>query len=225
LLFRPDGKLLLLRVETLDQKHWTDDETKPKDHPRVCRLRELLDSGKYRRIAEIDKFRHHVFSIRPCGVNFFVVEGRMAPADGRKRMITVFDAATGDEKWSMNCADDTALDPSGTILKLPIVETPRRGILVEVATGKVIGDPIRGVLPWPMAGYGVMPREQTQRGFDLYRQGDETPLLHFGIDTPLSIWRFNRSGTQLIWAESDGVISVCDLAEVNRRLTEVGLGW
>ena len=37
--------------------------------------------------------------------------------------------------------------------------------------------------------------------------------------------QFSRDGSLFVWGNLDGTVNVCDIAEVRRRLTEIGLGW
>jgi len=39
------------------------------------------------------------------------------------------------------------------------------------------------------------------------------------------LMQFSPDGRQLIWGNSEGSVSSCDLDEVQRRLAEVDLGW
>jgi len=61
----------------------------------------------------------------------------------------------------------------------------------------------------------------------LFRGGQVTPLVVFAGDSPSPDipFNFNRAGTHLAWTQNDGVVVVCEIAEAQRRLKEIGLEW
>jgi hypothetical protein len=60
----------------------------------------------------------------------------------------------------------------------------------------------------------------------LFRRGRTEPLIALGIDSSdFRFPQFNLAGTHLAWGNADGTVTVCNLPEINRRLSEVGLGW
>jgi hypothetical protein len=64
------------------------------------------------------------------------------------------------------------------------------------------------------------------RGFTLYRRSEETPLVTLGIDTVDSGGAaFSPDGTRLAWGTQDGIVIVCYLPEIQRRLSDIGFGW
>ncbi len=66
-------------------------------------------------------------------------------------------------------------------------------------------------------------------GLALFQQDSEKPLIKFVLDrgsgASIGKPRFSPDGLHLIWGEPDGGVTVVDLVEVNRRLSELGLGW
>jgi hypothetical protein len=60
----------------------------------------------------------------------------------------------------------------------------------------------------------------------LYRHDHGHLLASFELNSPI-LWDLasDREGRLLIWGNSDGTVTVCDLAEIHRRLAAVGLAW
>jgi hypothetical protein len=65
-------------------------------------------------------------------------------------------------------------------------------------------------------------------GIELYRGDDIFPLIRLGIDTrrpQTSFLTFTLEGGSVAWGNADGTVTVADIAEVQRRLAAVELGW
>jgi hypothetical protein len=61
--------------------------------------------------------------------------------------------------------------------------------------------------------------------FTLFEQDRQKPLVKFVLDAGVGSPRFSPNGRYLMWVNPGGGVTVVDLVEVNRRLTELGLGW
>jgi len=59
----------------------------------------------------------------------------------------------------------------------------------------------------------------------LKEQGNPAPLLRIVLDIGGSAVNFSPDGTQVVWGSKNGMVTVCDLIEVQTRLARVGLGW
>lgn len=63
----------------------------------------------------------------------------------------------------------------------------------------------------------------------LFDQELPDPLIRFLPDLGGAPWtgrpRFSPDGLHLVWGNPSGAVTVVDLVEVNRRLSEIGLGW
>jgi hypothetical protein len=53
----------------------------------------------------------------------------------------------------------------------------------------------------------------------------DRPLVRILLERGPVSFRFTPDGQSVVWCNSDGTVSVCDLKVVNQRLTEVHLGW
>ena len=97
LAFSDSGSLTLFRVETRSGERGPVRDASYELYPRVCRLRELLDSGRMRAIAEIGTFNRHVFyHVAPRDLSFIVVDGVTIDAAGDRRSIVSFDGRSGN---------------------------------------------------------------------------------------------------------------------------------
>jgi hypothetical protein len=114
------------------------------------------------------------------------------------------------------------LDRSGKFL------THEAQSMVELPSGKFLGIPLPGTTDghrWsPEMPYVVdnralhlslIPRGQSERVLDLDRDSQGSCVRK----------QLSPGGGLFVWGNLDGTVHVCDIAEVHRRLTEIGLGW
>jgi serine/threonine protein kinase/WD40 repeat protein len=227
--FQPSGKLVLLRMETKDGKRLPASDAPPEQFPRVCRLRELPMDGPPKQLAVKDEFNLHVFLMAaPPDGSFFVVtgvEGRQKPY---QRAIRVWGASDGKELWSqvVKAGPSISLEPTGRLLQFT-QDASGKQVIVEMPSGKLVGPPSPGGILSPDARYAVM-NQPYPAGQDLIRLSDGKRLVALGIEsarTSSYVCGFDPTGTRYAWGAAEGTVMVADVAEVQRRLTEVGLGW
>jgi hypothetical protein len=119
-----------------------------------------------------------------------------------------------------------AMDPTGRFVSI----SPNAQV-VEVATGKRVGampNVDHGLSAGARWGVGVVADEATGAvKLSLYRRKGGAAFVGLGVDVAPSSARvqFEVEGTRVVWGNSDGTVSLADLAELQRRLAEVGLGW
>jgi serine/threonine protein kinase/WD40 repeat protein len=234
--FHPSGKLLLFRLETLDGV-WPFG-TDPVEHPRVCRIRELLESDKTRLIKEIEDFNGAVFGAEsPREGSYFAVDGLGGKPGAWSRKIKAFDGLTGKEIFSIDSAWErdswrgVNIDPTGRYLTIRVGETPAHEdimLQIEMPTGKVLGpiDDIRKSMH-PKSRYWFRPNEMFPEALTLVRRDDEKVLVSLKIDSKgdFPSEQFNANETHLAWGTAEGTVFVCDIGEVQQRLAALGLGW
>jgi eukaryotic-like serine/threonine-protein kinase len=226
LAFDAKGRLLLFRVETVDGQPpfgnvpW-------RQHPRVCRIRNLLGPDPARPLAEIHDFNRAVLdaAVTPNG-SFFVATGRGGP-DGKQRTLRVYDGLTGKEHGSLLLDPEKHhgfyLDPTGRLLADC---HDGRTVLREVPSLRTCGELEGGTLcVGPPAGYRLHGTLNPLYQLVLTRGQDRTPLVAFDLDRLTAVGRFSLDGTRCAMGLESGDVMVSDFPEVRRRLGQLGLGW
>ncbi len=240
LAFHPSGRLLLVRAETeggLAPPYGND----YRKHPRVCPIYELVAPNQLKRIEVIREFNQSVFNTRAAvdgGV--FLIEGYHHDTHGEHRAIHAFDSRTGKNMWSVRSGKRLTtpcstfpFDPARRLVGVELQENAEGGILVEAATGKLLG-PLK---PWPhclgpgakhLVADGPLRIRGLNPGLALLRRGEGIPLVVLGTDGSTSSesnMAFDRDGDSLARGNSDGTVTVYRLPVISDRLAEVGLGW
>ena len=225
LAFSASAALTLFRVETRSGKHSPSRDVTYEQDPRVCRIRELLDAGRTRIIAEIALFNRHVFdSAAPPDLRFVVVDGVNIDAEGEHRSLTSFDGRTGKQFWSIPIPGgpktqvQIRLDPSGQVLS---VDQGRPGEcdLFRMPEGTPIGSMMRLAALGPRADFWLTRDAHpgaNQPSAIVFRRGDTRPVLSLGTEemtTTASGFQFSSDGRSLAWANSDGTVDIADLPE------------
>jgi serine/threonine protein kinase/WD40 repeat protein len=222
-------KLMLLRSETEKGDRYPLSNAPPDQHPRVCRLRDLLGPTPTKAVAEIKDFPLHVFVAAGApDASYFVVSG--VDLDNRQlAKLQTYDAA-GKRLWPRarqhphNNQGLLTTDPSGKVL---VVHKGDESELIELPAGKTLR-----TLPYkPFAlGPGGERRASVDHAADqvivLHEGNSESPALTLGIDNQaLEIPVFSLDGNRLVWGNEDGTVNVCDLRAVRERLAEFKLDW
>ena len=137
-----------------------------------------------------------------------------------------FDTRTGEDIWTgpieTKRGYGLALDREGMLL------TDEGRTVIELPSGKFREIPPEGATDgyrWsPEMPYlidnrkiqlALVPRGQAERVLDLDRDNKGSCIRK----------QFSPDGSLFVWGNLDGTVNVCDIAEVRRRLTEIGLGW
>jgi serine/threonine protein kinase/WD40 repeat protein len=230
LCFHPSGKLLLFRVETKEGKLPPFREVPWKTNPRVCRLRDLLATDPGEPLWEKEEFKRRISSTIMTPDGRYIAADGSCNADNNSRSVKLWDALTGEEKWSIPCArhtsgGDSTLDPAGRLLAFKTSDDEQAN-LVEIPSGRSLGT-LQGLLRLgPEAK--LLGGDGSPSGFALYKRFDQKPLVILGLDSvsSSSVWSpFNAIGTHVAWGNTDGTVTVCDIDTVQRQLAGVGLGW
>ncbi len=232
LAFHPSGKLLLFRVETSDETRWPFIWVEPADHPRVCRTRDLFSPQWSNAFVTIRNFSFRVFEAAlTADGEHLLVEGRANGQGSNEYHITIFQPLTGEELWPCESTVEGTLniDPTGKYVELGRSQT--NIVLLDLRLHTIVKQFERG----PSA-LGPEARQWIERGqppdyseaYSLMVEGRKEPLVKLGLDFSSS-WiafpTFSNDGSLLAWGDDHGTVYVADLEEINRRLTELGLGW
>jgi eukaryotic-like serine/threonine-protein kinase len=226
--------LLLFRVETLDAKTPPFSNAHPTNHPRVCRIRDLLRPEAVKPLAEISDFNWHIFTARaPLDARRFVVEGIITKNSKKEHWFKCFDGFTGREFWGIPSARDgqsamLALDPLGKIVAFQRDKSPTT-TLVEMMSGAVWKtlNSHPSALHWEPCLYTVdgFPGGNG-RGISILDDSRPTSLITLGLDgVTIGPVSFDATGTQLGWGNPDGTATVCNLKQIHDRLGQADLAW
>lgn len=234
LVFDDRGRLLSCRVETEEGKLGPLSDAPPRQHPRVCRIRDLLASDPTASIAEIRDFNWHVFGIAaaPDG-SYFVIDGR-GGSYGEHRLLKVFDP-TGKQLLDIPSRPveshfaSLAIDPVGNLLAA-LTDDTRQATLWELPSGTLAGrlpelaaSISAGGKFWGRCGNST----EGGRGFLVYAHDSQRPVVGFDMERQITIIQpsFSRTGSLVAWGNDVGTVYVCDLRELQRKLSELQLQW
>ena len=236
----PD-KLLSFRMETQDGKRGPFSNAPPAENPRVCRLRQLPEGAAPKLIKEIPDFNWHAYcAAGDCRGRYFAVDGLGGPR-GRQRMVKVFDPAgkeiasiptarPGGNQWGW-----LSFDPTGSLL-VAAVSRESRAALLEMPSARLAGqlDPAPycvgpGGKYWTYRGQPASREapEGSEQGISLFRGPGTEPVVVLDLDAGGHSVQseFDASSALVAWGRADGTVVVCRIAEVQRRLAELGLDW
>ena len=117
------------------------------------------------------------------------------------------------------------MHPSGKLVALRDYEPKERSIVLDPFTGKTIrlGQSSHAIFSPPDKYW--WGREDG--GLSLYCSGEERPLVTLGVGSQShSGWSvFDTAEQRVLSGHVDGSVNICDIEEVRRRLTDLGLGW
>jgi eukaryotic-like serine/threonine-protein kinase len=230
LAFTTDDKLLLLRTESQDGKVFPVRENSPKEHPRVCRLRELPEGGPTRLIREITDFSWHVFKTRGAtdGSVFVLMGLEKEPKDGGETKVCAYEGATGKSLWEQPYSGSgnryLEMHRSGKMVAISEPLPSDRRVILDPSTGAIIS-------PFQSAdSYFSPPDKYWWRdgggGLSLFRSGEKRPLVTLGVGSPpYSSGGFDAAEARVLSGHIDGSVRIYDIEEVRMQLTDLGLGW
>ncbi|MFI5459937.1 MAG: WD40 repeat domain-containing serine/threonine-protein kinase [Isosphaerales bacterium] len=234
--YQPSGKLVLFRVETKPETGGPFRGVPFEQFPRVGRIRELLESGRTRTIAEIDRFNRHVFdAVAPDDLSYVVIDGVTIDATGEHRSIACFDGSTGRSLWSIPQPNPPMTgslnhDPSRRLLAVQFGDKAPAAIY-RMPDGTPLGTANGWRGSAPGRHFAVMTRGLSDSGrgvLDVLDAGDGRRLLTLGAETLSKAghaFQLSPDGQTLAWSLEDGTVALADLPELNARLTPLGLGW
>jgi hypothetical protein len=233
--FHGSDRLMLFRTETKDGVP-PFSNNRPKDHPRVYRLYNLLGSTPAAPIREIDDHNLGCFgAIIPADGRFVVTDGIGGAPDRPARTFNAYNGLTGERLWSMsshlkwNAWDGPLfdLDPSGTILILNNLENPTTWL--SLPGREWIGEFPRSL---HLSSGGTRWMEHYSNPKDAifewryHPQGREGPAVPFIQDGYMEgSLVFTPDSRHVAWGSPDHTVTVCDLVEVQEAMAAHGLGW
>jgi len=237
LAFTAANRLMLFRVETETGEVGPFSEFPASKYPRVCRVRDLLGSEPHKPLAEIRDYNVHVFASEcsPDG-RYYAIDGQGGSLEEPNRFAKLYEGPTGKQlgplpQNPLQSYAWLAFDPTGTVLSyyyrsqdehsLFFLGIPHRNVLRHVVGYMSIGLGPGGSRWLTTSGFTA-----DQPGFmTLHEQDRREPLVSFVLESPVGKSQFSPDGLHLVWGNPSGAVTVVDLVEVNRRLSEIGLGW
>ncbi|MFI5461266.1 MAG: hypothetical protein ACHRXM_38170 [Isosphaerales bacterium] len=235
LAFHASGALLSCRCETRDGQRAPYSDADPREHPRVCRVRNLTGPDPTAPLAELGEFNWAVDAIAaPQNGTYFVVVGRGGP-QGTRVVNRVVDGPSGrvvgviPMTRSIRYGHDLPLDPAGKVLAISTSDDDTQRTLFAMPSIKMLGTMDCGLDGPNALGPGALLWSSQPSGpprFSLWR-GDGQHLATLGLDSQMYSSRpiFNADGVCFAWGNTEGVVFVADLKKVQLRLAEVDLGW
>ena len=219
LAFTPSGRLLLFRCETLSGEVGPFSTAHPKEHPRVCRLRDLLAEEYQRPIREIDEFNWHVFnSAKTSDGRFFAAEGTHVSANVKRRTVQVYEGETGSVHWTLetenpNQSASFCIDPNndiGLVYSLRGENTATLVSLENKTVGRTLSRNYRTISILGGVASARLSQEDCDTLFDL---GSEAALVTLGKGIPSIDYNacFSRDGRRFVWGAEDGRVFLGDI--------------
>jgi hypothetical protein len=245
LAFPEASRLLVFRVETESGELGPFGMADPRQHPRVCRIRNLLGPEPLKPLAEVRDCNYGVYraACSPDG-KYYAVEG-LAGSPGRfTRIANLYDGLTGKKLGPLPTEHPIQTDqasfwfdltgsilfyvyrfgdqPGAFFLKVPSLAVSQRLDRLPVALGP-LGK------RWLLRSSSSGEDGQQAAWLTLFEQDRPERLVQFVLDVGSSFImignpQFSPDGQHIFWGSPSGV-TVVDLVEVNRRLSELGLGW
>jgi len=235
LAFHPSGNLLSSRCETRDGRRGPYSDANPREYPRICRVRNLTGPDPTAPLAEFDEFNWAVDAIAaPQNGTYFVVVGRGGP-QGTRVVNKVIDGSTGKVLGvipmtrSIRYGHPLVLDPGGKVLAISTSNNDNQRTLFAMPSIKMLGTMDHGADgPCALGPAGQFWASQLSDPFRFsLRRGDGQYLATLGLDSKMysSPPNFSADGGRFAWGNTEGVVFIADLREIQRRLSAVSLGW
>ncbi len=227
LAYHPSGQLLLFRVES--ELPAADAAGGPRDPQRVCRVRNLLADVPDHVLYSLTEFANEAFPVlaTPDG-SCLIVEGR-SHSDSEQRTIKFYEGLSGKELWRHAVPEfkTLSLDPGGKALAISDATGTR---IVEVPSGRFVGDALPSVHALGREADLFAKQFYPHRGskvqaWQLFRRGEQRPLVALGIDRNTSCAVFSSDERHFLSGNADGSISLYDLKAIREQLASIDLGW
>ena len=228
LAFTPAGALLLFRFETRSGEVGPFTEFTYTEHPRICRIRDLLRDDYLSPIAEIPDFDRHVFTTgKASDGSFFLAEG-IYSRDGGGRLLRVFAGGSGRPIWTIPTKNEhlsarVAVDPAN-----------RWGVVYNL-----LGDQSASLVDFEQQSIGanMMQLCRTIGGDGRYgarRGGKSCSIINIATDRVLfqvgygiprndTDGAFSPDGCLYAFGFADGRVVICDIDDVTELLNDAGL--
>ena len=228
LAYHPDKKRILFQVEHASGKA-------------IGRIVQLKDNGQTEKLVTISEFNRGIETPRmPADGRFVVLVGYDDANGNRGRTFCAVDSITGTVVWTRKRETIVqgerfylGLDRSGRSLTMTReFESRIQSTLVELPVEKLRHANAPWYIPtmgWsPDMPYRVESLNPAYRGKEalVLKEGKE-PVIILDIDRRSTTGgqEFSADGHFYAWCDKEGAVNICDIEEVQRKLTGIGLGW
>jgi serine/threonine protein kinase/WD40 repeat protein len=234
--FYGDGRLLLIRQENKSRQGGPFEVFPWVKYPRTVRLYDLSSEMPTRPITELDDFNVAVRDIEIADDgSVFAVAGVGSDEGKPRRKFHVYEGPTG--RLLRDLRTNRALGFPGSVVFDPTSKVMAAALETAGADEwKTLFDlpglEYRGISRAPLAclspdgrrSMGTLGGHPTM--IALSEVATEQPLMLMALDdgNP-SQPTFSHDGRHVMFGRRDGTVSVLDLAEMNRQLTKLNLGW
>ncbi len=230
--FADARQLLLFRVETRDAQHLPASNAPFQDHPRVCRIRDLLRPEPLLPVSEYANFNAHVYNVcAPLDARRFLIEGISTRSGTNEIQFACLDGYTGRELWNVPSARGEqsavlAVDPTGRLAAFQPSKSPEI-LVADLESGtrlRRLDFHPAALLRSPQRYAAVGYPDGNGRGITVLGDPNRGPQFTMGVDgITIGPVMFDAKGNHLGWGNANGTITVCDLSEVRNRLAQAGL--
>lgn len=225
-------QLLLFRVETRDAQYLPATNARFQDHPRVCRIRDLLRPEPLLPVSEYANFNAHVYNVcAPLDARRFLIEGISTRSGTNEIQFACLDGYTGRELWNVPSARGEqsavlAVDPAGRLAAFQPSQSPEV-LVADLESGTALrrlGFHPAALLRSPQRYAAVGYPDGNGRGITVLGDPNRGSQFTMGVDgITIGPVMFDAKGNHLGWGNANGTITVCDLSEVRNRLAQAGL--
>jgi hypothetical protein len=238
--FSKDNRLLLFRDEQTTAIVGRAAHNRPAGRSWIYRIRNLTGAEPLTPIAEIQDFlKTENGRCSPDGA-YLVLEGWVGSIGRRSRSANLYSGQSGAKIAPLRPANGKpwtraafSFDPGGTILSCEFHTDEWQTSLLELPSRRLVRQlDVCEYRLGPEAKRWVRAFEHfwdAAAAFTLFERERDGPLVSFVLDSDqvngAFSAQFSRTGTHLVWGNSNGTVTVVDLVEVQRRLAAIGLGW
>jgi len=234
LVFQGPNRLMLARAETINPDV-APYSTDPEKYPRLCAIYDLLGKEPTRPLRTIRDVNLHIGNIRVSPDGSTLLTCGWGGANPVVLSLNAYDLTSGQSLWrlpyqsrpNVHATPNVEFDPTGMLLQVEIAKEtfalldPRTGAIREASSSFVMGPraELRMDVLWsPSSPSGSIV---------LLERGKPEPLLTLDVRTTAAyVGRFSRDGlAHASDSRSGTTVTLMDLPEIRRRLSEVGLGW
>ena len=199
---------------------------------RAC-IRTIFDESALSRVVDLPFHYSRIYDVALSASRHMVTIEGIHAAGKDVRDITAFDTTSGNVKWSVPSRRTwnwSSIRPDPNQIILPIyTDDSDSTSLLDISSGRLLQI-------WPASVSCVGPEAKIaatigsrgfERGISLVNPRTNKKFVTLAMDVDLNgqSLKFDLSGNFVACGTLDGTVLVCDLAQINSRLSQLGLQW